>query len=1544
MVAGTESAAQAPDVGSEESQNPAGGGEMGDSGSGQERNATLVSVSYSGGGGVRALLVSKHSLATLNVRGGLKFPVSGKLLGIMSRVRALRIGVLALQETNMSGVVRRTVRDLDGHSFSFCNGGPITNSQGTGFLVSSDLEVLFFRALSSRVSLIEVCPQKDNLRNRGNRSVFISCYAPTEQGGKMTADERASEMIEFYTQLREAITESRKRCEGQSPIVCGDFNIGLTRDTRDGHVSRWLGVTGKLRLPGGTPSLHTHELLNFCEREGYVILNSRLPRYSFARPTWYHPRTGQGSIKDLILGPSRSLGKDSRHGGVERFVDSASVVQPWVATDHMMVVVRLNWSSVECDVPRGSGPVRGISDSHRAQGSRQTNRDSLAEKVKKLDLRTGLRDPKLRTDYAEKLQAGLLLNEPNWNGTQTAMHRALLDTMPSRTTRARQEKDTWFDGYADDLRVLWAQAGRLQESIDVCRLAGKRDSADFRDKVLAIRAVRERIRKTTEHAKTEYRKFWGQVWNRHPERRKEAESRLKTDGCSSVEQLEQIEPKAFSDHFTKLFGKQSDSQTILPVGTACPTNWKLSGVPSMEEVQNVIDGLNPRKAAGGDSLPAEAFKLGGEALTRRMTEILVELWPSEETWRTDIDAGPIHGRTTRATDGEYLKCSATVSQSWQDAELVSIFKNKGSALDPGNYRGIFLLEVAGKILAGVLNRRLQKLSEEKLSDFQCGFRPRRGAAQQILAIRRAQQALREVKKDACILFIDFAKAFDSPPREAIYSCLRHLGCPPDVLAMVEAIHEKPSATVRNSDESFEMARGIRQGCLLGPTLFIILLDYLLEQTDCREPLGVTFVCKSRGAFDCPDDLKEHTFSLTDGEYADDCWMLAETPEALTEALRRLQLAGGPLGLDVSVKKTEWLWLSGTENHPWVYGGEDGQVGDLSRDEMRAIVHLSGQMCKRVRSFEYLGSNISEDGGIASEIADRISKSMTALGGLNTVWGNSEISRRAKVRLLMSRVVPVLLYGAETWDTTEADLCQLDVFLNKCRQRIAGVSRLRPDGSVLSNAELHRMVRVGSPHQMIAQRRLAFICQVVAKGFCQLARKMVFAEVPKLVNGLVSVRIPGRMRRDLRNVWGTDLINIGLDQAQLTVHVAGLMQTALTGKPGDLRKVLIPTKLGMSRKRLVGSRQMNFVCTERLCYFQCCEQKELTRHVKTSHSGGNLSAIESTAAKESSSHPTRHRETPHSENILSAPGAAAALSSLTNDLSEAGCRTDPESGGTFVWTGLGPPYICMIGGCRHEYKLKGKHLLNHIATVHKLTARFECHETAQAREFETQRTDVDPELAAESRVLEETAGGREAISSSSVCSVSSRAAVETDSSDLQGITGGVLGAVRCIAEGETTVAVYCDGQGKRLTSLGVNSGNVFQPWSRNVVPTSCPFEKCSYPLGGISRSWKTWQNHCSTDHEWNIASGVKSRKRAGKDMAGAEKTLKASAGKPVGARRGSPNPKVKSNSLTLGAQTVVANFGNESRSGKRGTRETEEPGCAPPGTRGRALRALAIRDA
>ena len=60
---------------------------------------------------------------------------------------------------------------------------------------------------------------------------------------------------------------------------------------------------------------------------------------------------------------------------------------------------------------------------------------------------------------------------------------------------------------------------------------------------------------------------------------------------------------------------------------------------------------------------------------------------------------------------------------FKDALIVALYKNKGSKADCGNYRGIFLLSIAGKIIARVILNRLITISEQILPEFQCGFRP-----------------------------------------------------------------------------------------------------------------------------------------------------------------------------------------------------------------------------------------------------------------------------------------------------------------------------------------------------------------------------------------------------------------------------------------------------------------------------------------------------------------------------------------------------------------------------------------------------------------------------------------------------------------------------------------------------------------------------------------------------------------------------------------------------------------------------------------------------
>ncbi|KAL8574199.1 hypothetical protein ACOMHN_053520 [Nucella lapillus] len=86
----------------------------------------------------------------------------------------------------------------------------------------------------------------------------------------------------------------------------------------------------------------------------------------------------------------------------------------------------------------------------------------------------------------------------------------------------------------------------------------------------------------------------------------------------------------------------------------------------------------------------------------------------------------------------------------------------------GNYRGISLLSIAGKILARViLNRLISNISENNLPEAQCGFRPGRCTIDMIFAVRQVQEKCREQNLDLHADFIDVTKAFDTVNRVAL---------------------------------------------------------------------------------------------------------------------------------------------------------------------------------------------------------------------------------------------------------------------------------------------------------------------------------------------------------------------------------------------------------------------------------------------------------------------------------------------------------------------------------------------------------------------------------------------------------------------------------------------------------------------------------------------------------------------------------------------------------------------------------------------------------
>jgi len=75
----------------------------------------------------------------------------------------------------------------------------------------------------------------------------------------------------------------------------------------------------------------------------------------------------------------------------------------------------------------------------------------------------------------------------------------------------------------------------------------------------------------------------------------------------------------------------------------------------------------------------------------------------------------------------------------------------------------------------------------------------------------------------------------------------------------------------------------------------------------------------------------------------------------------------------------------------------------------------------------LGSAISSDGDVETDINVRLGKAATIYWQLNRIWQTSSLSQNVKLKLYMSTVVATALYASETWKSTTRIQHRLDVF-------------------------------------------------------------------------------------------------------------------------------------------------------------------------------------------------------------------------------------------------------------------------------------------------------------------------------------------------------------------------------------------------------------------------------------------------------------------------------------------------------------------------------------
>ena len=111
----------------------------------------------------------------------------------------------------------------------------------------------------------------------------------------------------------------------------------------------------------------------------------------------------------------------------------------------------------------------------------------------------------------------------------------------------------------------------------------------------------------------------------------------------------------------------------------------------------------------------------------------------------------------------------------------------------------------------------------------------------------------------------------------------------------------------------------------------------------------------------------------------------------------LETTSAGTGLKINRKKTELVKINTTANAP---------------------VTVGGVPIREVESFVYLGSVVDQQGGTDRDITVRIGKARAAFVMLKNIWAFGGISMKTKLHIFNSNVKSVLLYGCETWRTSQ----------------------------------------------------------------------------------------------------------------------------------------------------------------------------------------------------------------------------------------------------------------------------------------------------------------------------------------------------------------------------------------------------------------------------------------------------------------------------------------------------------------------------------------------
>ena len=308
-----------------------------------------------------------------------------------------------------------------------------------------------------------------------------------------------------------------------------------------------------------------------------------------------------------------------------------------------------------------------------------------------------------------------------------------------------------------------------------------------------------------------------------------------------------------------------------------------------------------------------------------------------------------------------------------------------------------------------------------------------------------------------------------------------------MIEVIRQFHDGMRAYVRSDDgrcsEWFEVAQGLRQGCVLSPLLFnvffaAILLVVLEIFSKDAGIIADLIHLQEQPSKVGPETVLEYVRRAIWGMlHADDACIASRSPRELGRMITVFVEVFGTFGLIISESKTETMCMPYTP-------------------ATKIVFNATGQQYCQTTSFIYFGGTVTETPNLSDEIDRRI-----RAGWMGLKRYTQELYDRPKAsllplkaRMVRSEVVETLLYGYATRTPLKGHYTKLHTTHHRMLLRILRAWCKSPDKRILSYKDSIQRTECESIKTTVRTRRLLWAGALLRMGDHRLPKRVMSGEL------------------------------------------------------------------------------------------------------------------------------------------------------------------------------------------------------------------------------------------------------------------------------------------------------------------------------------------------------------------------------------------------------------------------------------------------------------------